>query len=72
MPDPADLAAESIEQEEAIRERQRKAMMANKSVSEECVDCDEPISQERQEATGGTDRCVHCQGIHDDRTKRMR
>lgn len=72
MPDPADLAQDSIEQQEEIRDRQRKAMLASKSISDECVECDEPISAARQKATGGTDLCVICQHRMETQAKHLR
>lgn len=64
MPDPCDLAQETIEQNEKIRERQRQDRLAKpKNISAECVDCDTKIPEGRQIATGGTDRCTFCADI---------
>lgn len=70
VPDQADLARDSIEREEAIRDKQRESVRTNKVVSKDCVDCEDPISEERQAATGGTNRCTDCQGYFDKREGR--
>jgi phage/conjugal plasmid C-4 type zinc finger TraR family protein len=30
-----------------------------------CIDCDDPIPQERREAIRGCERCTDCQNIHE-------
>ncbi|MFQ2148298.1 TraR/DksA C4-type zinc finger protein [Aeromonas jandaei] len=30
-----------------------------------CIDCDDPIPQERREAIRGCERCTDCQAIHE-------
>lgn len=42
---------------DAIRNRPKP------QASSECVDCGEPIPAARQQATGGTDHCIHCQSL---------
>lgn len=66
MANEGDMAQAVIEREEEIREMQRRAAAAiPKAVSDECVECDTPISKERQEATGGTEYCVDCQSANE-------
>ncbi|MBL0609588.1 TraR/DksA C4-type zinc finger protein [Aeromonas jandaei] len=33
-----------------------------------CIDCDDPIPQERREAIRGCERCADCQTIHEFQT----
>ncbi len=40
------------------------------AMADECVECDAPISSERQKATGGTDLCVDCAAA-DERKRRL-
>lgn len=71
MPDPIDIAQKNMEQLDEIRERQRAAIASRpRPVSEDCIDCGVDIPQARQEATGGTERCTHCQGYFDTRKGR--
>ncbi|MEV3829268.1 TraR/DksA C4-type zinc finger protein [Aeromonas allosaccharophila] len=36
-----------------------------------CIDCDDPIPQERREAIRGCERCADCQTIHEFKTARQ-
>tara|TARA_R110000787_G_scaffold194120_1_gene305705 strand:+ start:19080 stop:19301 length:222 start_codon:yes stop_codon:yes gene_type:complete len=61
MADIFDQTDERMEREQALRDKQRAIEAARpKAVSEFCIDCDERISDARQKATGGCDRCVPC------------
>jgi len=60
MADDCDITGERMEKEAELSEKARQARMANKQVSEYCIDCDERISDERQKATGGCNKCVTC------------
>lgn len=40
------------------------------AMADECVECDAPISPERQKATGGTELCVDCASA-DERKRRL-
>jgi phage/conjugal plasmid C-4 type zinc finger TraR family protein len=58
--------ADEVDRGNEVAERNLEmALQAQKqtkrNVSNECVECDDPISAARQKATGGTDLCVVCQ-----------
>ncbi|MEE1953273.1 TraR/DksA C4-type zinc finger protein [Aeromonas sp. 75A] len=36
-----------------------------------CIDCDDPIPQERREAIRGCERCADCQTTHEFKTARQ-
>lgn len=36
----------------------------------DCIDCDDPIPQERREAIRGCERCTDCQTLHEFQTAR--
>lgn len=62
--DPLDIAGDLTEEMnasavQAITGRSRPTR------EEFCVDCETRIPEERQKATGGTDRCVYCQGVNE-------
>lgn len=72
MPDPADYGNErAAEFIEAILEG-HEAAQANRSRLSAlfCLDCGEPISEERQRKAVGCDRCTDCQTEHDKEGKR--
>lgn len=70
MADPVDNAQGRIEQNEEIWRRQRAAREALKPVSHYCVECDRFIPQARQQATGGTDHCIDCAELGEQRGRR--
>lgn len=43
-----------------------------RDVSDDCVECDDPIPQERQDALGGTDLCAICAGRMEEQAKHFR
>jgi len=60
MSDLADNAGKQLEFIEQVQERNRLQRQENKKVSDDCMYCDSPIPQARQDATGGTDSCIAC------------
>ena len=68
MSDICDMAAARMEQEEGLQQlaRDRRREQAISSASDECVECEAPIPEERQQATGGTDKCVTCAGLQEE------
>jgi len=58
--DECDASDLRMEQEETIRMKNHRTMMANKNVTVDCEECGDLIPQARQEATGGTDLCIEC------------
>ena len=71
MSDVCDMAGDRMEQEEEMQlmEIKQRQQRARESATEECVECDKSIPQDRQDATGGTDLCVECGAIQELKTK---
>lgn len=42
------------------------------AVADECVECDTPISLERQKATGGTEYCFECASLNEKKGRAFR
>jgi phage/conjugal plasmid C-4 type zinc finger TraR family protein len=70
------VADEADRGNEVAERNLEMALQAHKTVkrevSDECVECDEPISAARQQATGGTDLCVMCQHRMETQAKHLR
>lgn len=56
----ASLAAVNRVQEALAKQRAQPSL-------EECEDCGEDIPKERQLASRGCTRCIHCQGVYERR-----
>jgi RNA polymerase-binding transcription factor DksA len=56
----ASLAAVNKVQEALAKQRAQPSL-------EECEDCGEEIPKERQLASRGCTRCIHCQGVYERR-----
>ena len=66
MTDISDLASdqEELDRACALRAQQNRAGLVGKTAADsatECVDCDEPIPQNRREAMPGCSLCIECQ-----------
>lgn len=61
--------ADEIDRANDMAERHLEAALnAHRLVharSETCIECDTPISEARQQATGGTEFCVDCQSLNE-------
>lgn len=70
------MADEADRGNEVAERNLEMALQAHKQVKREvtddCVECDEPISAARQKATGGTDLCVMCQCRMETQAKHLR
>lgn len=69
MADVADMANDRIEQEMAL---QAKARQIAHDQQDDCEDCGQLISSERQLATGGTIYCVDCAGLREQKARMYR
>nr|WP_227656732.1 TraR/DksA C4-type zinc finger protein [Aeromonas caviae] len=60
---------DELERQAEISELQLAARIHAASIAgtgpHDCIDCDDPIPQERREAIRGCERCTDCQTIHE-------
>lgn len=59
---------EQIARDKAIAYHQKK--MQRGESAHECCDCGEPIPEQRRQAVRGVKRCVECQGILEERSRK--
>ena len=70
MADEADIGNEVAERNLEMALQAHKTVKREKS--ELCVECDDPIPQERHDALGGTDLCAGCAGRMEEQAKHFR
>jgi len=70
MSDLADITDARIELEENLRKIAREKFKP--AVAADCWECGVIIPQARQEATNGTDICVSCLSIQEEKDKQYR
>lgn len=70
MADEVDMAQARMEKEAELAMKARRP--TQKTASLECVECGDRISLERQRATGGTDMCVDCASVDEQKRRQYR
>lgn len=55
--------------EDLARALQRRHQFQGASATH-CIECDEPIPDQRRELLPGVQRCIDCQQLHEQRNKR--
>ena len=72
MADEADMSQARMEKEAELMAAARQRAIDSRSVSDECEECGDAISEARQKATGGTDMCFECANKAETKRKHYR